>query len=190
MGDSPVAPEDEAQVVADSVFDPFFGQVYPELIKRGLRRCNNLHDAEDAAAEIMVEVRRRWFTIQNHEAYAHRSLLNRLGKAHKCDHAKGTDLRSLDELPARPDPDSDIENYAGREWVEQVLDRLPPVQRTVMHLLVGGFKYTDIADELGCSEDAVRQNVRHARLKLRTVLRPFHRDPEASGPTTTRRAAE
>jgi len=185
-----VAPEGEAQVVADGVFDPFFGRVYPELIKRGLRRCNNLHDAEDAAAEIMVEVRRRWFSIRNHEAYAHRSLLNRLGKVHRSNHANGADLRPPDELAAWPDPDSDIENYAGREWVDQILELLPPVQRTVMQLLVGGFKYADIAGELGCSEDAVRQNVRQARLKLRTVLRRFHRDSEASGPTTARREAE
>ncbi len=158
------------EVPADAVFDPFFDRVYPELIKRGVRRCRNLHDAQDAAAEIMIEIRRRWFSIDNHEAYAHRALVNRIARIRSSIHAERTDLRPSDELPDRPDPDPAFDDYAARQWAAQLLGRLSPAQRLVMQLLIDGSTYGEIAAQLGCTEDAVRQNVRHARRKLRAGL--------------------
>nr|WP_221382750.1 sigma factor-like helix-turn-helix DNA-binding protein [Actinoplanes polyasparticus] len=96
----------------------------------------------------MIEIRQRWFSIDNHEAYAHTALRNRIGRTRESVHAQRTDLFPIDELPARPDPGQDIENYAGVTWVNEVLSRLPPTQRKVMQLLVSGLKYRDIAEEL------------------------------------------
>jgi RNA polymerase sigma factor (sigma-70 family) len=158
-----------------SPFDSFFDSVYPRLVKWGVGRCGDLHDVEDATAEIMIEIRQRWAGIENPTAYAYRSLTNRIGRILR----RRTDLFPTDELPDQSDSDDGIENYAGAEWVNQILERLPPMQQKVMKLLVSGAGYREIAGELGCTEETVRQNVRHARPKLRAYLREWDREPES-----------
>ena len=57
------------------------------------------------------------------------------------------------------------------EEVERLWDRvraLPPKQRTaVVHRFVGDLAYAEIAEVLGCSEEAARQNVQHGLRALR-----------------------
>jgi RNA polymerase sigma factor (sigma-70 family) len=56
------------------------------------------------------------------------------------------------------------------QWVEQMLGTLPPTQRTIIELIIAGMDAREIADLLGKTPDAIRQNLAHARKRLRANL--------------------
>jgi RNA polymerase sigma-70 factor (ECF subfamily) len=78
-----------------------------------------------------------------------------------------------DAVPDRPDP---ISAALTAEWrdeqrhVMELLRQLAPKQRLVMTWTLAGFSDAEIADALGITADAVRQNRREARKNLSKQL--------------------
>jgi RNA polymerase sigma-70 factor (ECF subfamily) len=56
------------------------------------------------------------------------------------------------------------------QWVKQMLSTLPPAQREVVVLVLAEMDAREIADLLGKTPAAVRQNLAHARKRLRANL--------------------
>lgn len=59
--------------------------------------------------------------------------------------------------------DDNLTLWENTEWVMALLTALPPRQREVMAFIVGGFSPTEIAQMLGRTPTAVRNNLRAAR---------------------------
>lgn len=179
VGDDPGPP-------ADEVFDPFFREAYPELLKVGRFYHRNAHDVEELAAEIMVEVRRRWFSIDNHWAYARTCLARAVFKMRLGQSATRVEPRPANELPAFIDAAPGLDAYEGQQWVGQLLDTLPPAQHEVMKLFLKGLTYKEIANTVRKSESAVRQNFKLARDNLRPLVHDYERRPRTSDVGATR----
>ena len=56
------------------------------------------------------------------------------------------------------------------QWVKQMLSTLPPAQREVVELILAEMDASEIADLLGKTPAAIRQNLAHARKRLRANL--------------------
>ena len=64
------------------------------------------------------------------------------------------------------------------QWVEQILRTLPPTQRTVIELIIAEFDAREIANLLGKTPGTIRQNLSHARKRLRVNLgKDYQIDP-------------
>jgi DNA-directed RNA polymerase specialized sigma24 family protein len=56
------------------------------------------------------------------------------------------------------------------QWVAQMLGTLPPAQREVFELVLAELDAKEIADLLGKTPATIRQNLAHARRRLRAIL--------------------
>ena len=155
---------------ADEIFDPFFNETFPELVKTGLFYGHNLHDAQDAAEEIMVEVRQKWHMIKNHTAYARTAVIRLVAKTQKRrrEGMAGAAARGA-FLPESLD-DCDLNAAEDEQYVLELLAVLPKAQRDVMASYFDGLSYCEIAAGLGKTEAAVRKNMQLARARLKIEL--------------------
>ncbi|MEV6490754.1 sigma-70 family RNA polymerase sigma factor [Actinoplanes sp. NPDC051633] len=169
------------------MFDPFFEEMYPELLRIGLVYCRNWHDVDDGVATILAEVRLRWFTINNHRAYARVALIRFVKRLQKSSPERLTDYGAHEELPQFAEVSADLGDYEGRQWVDQKLAVLPTVQRTVMQLYVDGWTFAEIAEQIGSSAPTVRRNISYARERLEKDLEAYR--PRTSDSVTTRKEA-
>ena len=130
-----------------------------------------LHEAEEAAQTAMEEVLRRWPAINDKLPYAKRAALNAFRKA-RTRGLERTRQRQVEAGGARPAAaaDDNLTLWENTEWVMGLLTALPPRQREVMAFIVDGFSPTEIAQMLGRTPTAVRNNLRAAREHLELDL--------------------
>ncbi|XVV10103.1 RNA polymerase sigma factor [Actinoplanes sp. CA-131856] len=193
----------------DEEFDPFYRAIYPELRKYGMAWGRNWQDADDAARDVMIDIRRRWFTVDpgRRAAYARVALVRAILKIRRERHAHNTSPVPVTELPLPPRDDLDLGAYEGRQWVDQLLSCLPCAQRAVMEAFLAGITFKEFAAELQRREAATtgrpmsaeeeatdldrraataRKNFQHARSALRPLVAEYERPRPAGGATTGR----
>lgn len=130
----------------------------------------SFHDADEATDKAMTDAYRSWSRIEsNHFAWTVQAMRSHLLKAMR-QNRRAVGRPTTDDLD-RPATKSEAPNaWDDVEWVQQQLAALPPAQREVMALIYDGFKRAEIAELLGKSPEAIRQNLRQARRKLRLAL--------------------
>lgn len=155
----------------EPAFEQFFRNAYLPLVRDIIFIGGNPDEAEDAVCSAMAEVFQRWDTIENPRAYARRAAISNLLKNRQ----RGPS-RIRKRMIARGDVPSDHELDAGltaweeRQWVLRLLKSLPLAQREVLTCMVDEFPQREIAQLLGKSEAAVRQNLCAARKRLKSHL--------------------
>jgi DNA-directed RNA polymerase specialized sigma24 family protein len=85
--------------------------------------------------------------------------------------------RSLDAEQRIASRKAWLETFDANEDIDaalELLEALPMVQRQVFALQTDGFSEKEIAEITGRKESTVRSNLRHARDKAKSVLRPDH----------------
>jgi RNA polymerase sigma-70 factor (ECF subfamily) len=125
-------------------------------------------DAEDCVQEGMVVIWEKLPTLRDCGAFPAWGM--RI-VARRCLRRARKRLRivPLEDLPEAADPGGS----SGREsiHVEEVLARLPPRQRAVMHLtVIEGMTDTEIGNALAIDAASVRSHRRRARESLRRIL--------------------
>ena len=131
-------------------------------------RCHA--DAEDTAQEVMLKL---W--TMRHQLAAYRSveaLAVQIGK-NICINRLRAQKHSSDDVfdtlqEASPSPDLQLEAADSMATVARIIERLPEMQRTVIHLRdIEGYQPSEIAEIMGCEESAVRMNLSRARKKVK-----------------------
>jgi RNA polymerase sigma factor (sigma-70 family) len=152
-------------------FEEFYRSSYRLLLRDVIVAGGSPHEAEDALAAAMVEVIQRWDRISNPRAYARRAGISNLIKNRQRGLPRLRDrLIERGAVPAPQEPDLALTAWEDREWVTQLLSSLPPAQQEVLACVVDEFKPKEIAELLGKTEAAVRQNLCAARAKLTSWL--------------------
>jgi RNA polymerase sigma-70 factor (ECF subfamily) len=135
--------------------------------------CND-EAAKDAVQELnakLWENRSQLDKVQNLTAFAMKSMRNlcldwlRTKKSNR-------DV-PLDEnlIATMPNPHQLIEQKDMTNYVKQLIDKLPELQRTIIHLRdVEGLEISEIATITATTENAVSVNLSRARQKLRKEL--------------------
>ena len=158
-------------VPREQAFEEFFRDAYRPLLRDVMFAGGDLHEAEDALSAAMAEVLRRWDTIDNPRAYARRAAISNLIK----DKQRGLPrirVRLVERGDVSPmqEMDPGLTAWEEKEWVTQLLKSLPPAQREVLACMVDEFTRQEIAQLLGKTEAAVRQNLHAARIRLAACL--------------------
>jgi RNA polymerase sigma factor (sigma-70 family) len=124
--------------------------------------------AKDAMDEAIAVACERWELIENPPAYVRRVAANWLIKEKQ---------KARRTIPIPPDETGEKLNYTTgqsiweqRTWVLELLEQLPPAQREVMACIIDDLRPAEIAELLGKTPAAVRQNLSAARRRLRKYL--------------------
>ena len=152
-------------------FEEFFRDAYQPLVRDVIFAGWNPEDAEDAVSAAMAEVLQRWDSIQNPRAYARRAAISNAIK-YKERGLKRIRERLIQrgDIPPEHDLDPGLMVWEQQEWVRLLLKSLPPAQQEVLACMVDMFTQQEIAQLLGKTEAAVRQNLHAARKRLTRYL--------------------
>jgi len=161
-------------------FGEFFRDAYQPLVRDVIFAGGDPHEAEDAVSAAMVEVLQRWGAIANPRAYARRTALNHMIKGRQRGPQRiSARLIERGDVPPEGDEDPGLLVWEQQEWVTLLLKSLPEAQRQVLACLVDMFTPQEIAQLLGKTEVAVRQNLRAARKRLAGCLDGHETEGEA-----------
>jgi RNA polymerase sigma factor (sigma-70 family) len=158
-------------VRAETAFGEFFRDAYQPLVRDVIFAGGHPDEAEDAVSAAMVEVLRRWDTIANPRAYARRTAINNMIKSRQRGLPRISErLIQRGDVPAEGALDPGLLVWEQQEWVTLLLKSLPEAQRQVLACMVDMLTAQEIAQLLGKTEVAVRQNLCAARKRLAGCL--------------------
>jgi RNA polymerase sigma factor (sigma-70 family) len=153
-----------------TAWEKFFEDTYEVLISAGVWWGGNRQDAEDAADYAMEELRVRWHEIRNRAGYARRMVINYVTRAQQGDRDKIKKIVAKTAYAGDQCDDHRLTAYEDEQWILQLLDCLPPVQRAVMARVYDGLSYEEIAQQLGKNVPTVRKHLQLARDRLKQEL--------------------
>jgi RNA polymerase sigma factor (sigma-70 family) len=172
--------------VTTTPFEDLFRDAYRGLLRDAIFAGGNLHEAEDAVSAALEEVLRRWDRIDDPRAYARRATISILIKNKQRGQQRVRDrMIQRGAYLTEHDLDPGLTVWEEQEWVMQLLESLPPAQREVLACLVDMFPRKEIAELLGKTDAAVRQNLCAARTSLVSYL--AGRAGSGQAPVTTTR---
>src|SRR5690606_19062683 len=160
---------------------------YDVLVTRHMKRAYSVayrllgqrEDAEDLVQDAFLAALEKIDTFKKGRRFSpwfYRILVNR-----GLNSRKSRSLRRMEALPpeivdASRSPLRDTERAELRERLSEVIDALPPRQKSIVELFeLEGFSSLEIAEVLGLSDGTVRWHLHQARGKLREALGPFAR---------------
>ncbi|MEV6031482.1 RNA polymerase sigma factor [Nonomuraea sp. NPDC052116] len=169
-GTARVAAPPGADLGSRGEVEQFFRGHYRLLMKVARVAGATEQEADDAVGMTMVDLWRRWPTIDRPKAYACRAVVSNFIKRRNREAKETERLLSTQAPVTEADWDARMTLWEDREWVEQMLDRLPPTQREVMACYVEGLNSPEIADYLDKRPDAIRKNLQFARERLKQII--------------------
>ncbi len=147
-------------------------------------------DAHDAIGDVIGDMLKKntWVRLTtNPKAWVRKAVLHTYYDRQKKQRVR---FRREFEGHLAVAPDSYVDDgpnvWEDWQWVQQMLSTLPPTQRTIFELAIADFGTREIADVLGKNPDAVRQNLTHARKRLRANLGKDYQIGPATRPAPAR----
>jgi RNA polymerase sigma factor (sigma-70 family) len=152
-------------------FEEFFRAAYQPLVRDVIFAGGAPHEAEDAVCAAMTEVLQRWDTIENPRRYARRAAITSLIKGRQRGLKRIRDrLIQRGDIAPEQGLDPGLTAWEEQEWVTMLLKSLPQAQREVLACMVDMLTREEIAQLLGKTEAAVRQNLCAVRKNLARYL--------------------
>ncbi|AZK92742.1 MULTISPECIES: RNA polymerase sigma factor [Streptomyces] len=148
-------------------FARYYEQQMPRLLIHLVRRGASWHEAGEAAQAAFTEAFTQWDRIA-HPAGWLRLVAYRLYLRRPARREEPTD--QLPDGPGGSCPLHKVELKESEQWVLSALSALPSQQSAVMAWHLDGFATREIAEALGTTPAAVRQNLARARARLKTIL--------------------
>lgn len=129
-------------------------------------------DAEDMVDAVVEKILRKntweWLT-GNPRAYFRKALKNIYIDRYRREQKREREMTGLAIRESQVD--QGLNTWEDWEWVAGLLSKLPAAQRSCMERRIQDYEPAEIADQLGKSPEAVRQNLFHARNQLKKDLR-------------------
>lgn len=168
----------------EGAFDELFTMIHGDLSRWFFSLLRNDDDAQEAVQECFVRIFRHLHTLEDNAKFAGwvgRLVVNQANTTRT--RVQRTRMDSLepgievenDQLPIQGRGPADPREAAARDEilrrVNEAVTHLPPRQRTAVMLFdVQNMPIAKIAEQLGCSQGAVKFNIFQGRRKLRELL--------------------
>lgn len=174
----------------EAAFDELFAAIHEDLARWFFSLLRNEEDAQEAVQECFVRIFRHLHTLEDpakFSSWVGRLVVNlantsrtRAGRHRMESLEPGIEVDN-DQLPLQGRGPADPREAASRteilRRVNEAVTHLPPRQRTaVMMFDVQNIPIARIAEELGCSQGAVKFNIFQGRRKLRELLADLGED--------------
>ncbi|MEV5561199.1 RNA polymerase sigma factor [Nonomuraea wenchangensis] len=160
----------EADPSSRDQVEQFFRDHYRLLMKVARMHGATAQEADDAVGMTMIDLWQRWHAINNPKAYACRAVISNFIKNRNQANRESERLLRTQAPPMEADWDFRMTLWEDREWVEQMLDQLPPVQREVMACYLEGLASVEIGEYLSKSPATIRKNLQFARERLKQII--------------------
>jgi RNA polymerase sigma factor (sigma-70 family) len=150
-------------------FGAFWEHHYRHYLKMLMAMGASTEDAHDTIHDVIVRMleKNTMGGLRNPKAWVRKAVLHTYYDQQKR-RGRGR------EIERHQTPGSYVDDgpnaWEDWQWVEQILSTLPPTQRAVIELIIAEFDAREIADLLGKTPGTVRQNLSHARKRLRANL--------------------
>lgn len=162
-GVRPMAPEQ---------FEAFYAAEYPRLVKILVFLGASVGEAEEAAQEAMADLARRSKTANlpgRPAAWASQAAFRFFIKKRQRDGDRlSRELRG-GHLVTGTHVDDQLTSWEDEQYVEYILECLTSAQRQVIKLVMDGLSTREIAEELGKSDETVRQHLKNGRDRLKAL---------------------
>lgn len=187
LSDVPVNLIDECRNGDAACFDRLFSMIHEDIFRWSYSLVRDEDDALEITQECFIRIFRHLHRLQDSRKFAQwvgRLLVNQTNtyrvksRRHQTEELEeGFDVEE-DSLPLQgmrsTNPRKAAEHREILRNVNEAIRELPPRQRTAVLLFdVKGRSIKEIADELGCSEGAVKFNIFQGRRKLRALLERY-----------------
>ncbi len=150
-------------------FNEFYRSHYPGLLRVFIFIAEGDVDlASEAVDEAMTVAYSRWYSLERPLAYVHTVALHWLIKEKAK--ARRAIPTAPEEIAEKPDHIDGQAIWEQQTWVVWLLEQLPPAQRAALACAFDDLKSTEVAELLGMTPEAVRQNLSAARKRLRKYL--------------------
>lgn len=152
-----------------TAFAEFYRARYVEALRVVMYAGASEEQGREAVQQTMLEVFQNWERIDKHWPWTRTAVVNTFIKAKQRD-IQRVHLTACagHATPAGDDPAMTV--WEDTQWVENLLDTLPPAQREVMVYIVGGWRPAEVALLLGKAPATVRKNLQLARDRLKSEL--------------------
>ena len=153
-------------------FEAFWNHHYRYYLTVLMAIGATMEDAHETIGDVIVDMLKKntWGKLTtNPKAWVRKAVLHTYYDQQKRQRLK----REIEgHLPVAPERYVDVRPnvWEDWQWVEQMLSTLPPTQRIIMELIIAESDGREIADLLGKTRGTIRQNLAHARRRLRANL--------------------
>lgn len=151
-------------------FENFFRANYRPLLRVAGYAGASTEEAEDAVQQAMIEVSRHWHRLDDPWPWACRAVVNNYRKVRKREAQRLARTANGGHVTPAGYDDTALTVWEDQQWIDQMLSRLPPVQRQVMAFVVEQWRPAELAQMLGKTDATVRQNLKLARDRLKQEL--------------------
>ncbi|MDK2970991.1 MAG: polymerase sigma-70 factor, subfamily [Candidatus Sumerlaeota bacterium] len=165
-------------------FDELFAAIQQDVFRWTYSLVRNEENAQEISQDCLVRIFRHLPRLKDPErfgSWASRLIVNQVNtwrvKERRTRLESLNDAREVDNdaLPLQgagpPSPRAAASRSEILRHVNRAITELPPRQRTAVLLFdVKGWSIRQIAEDLGCSEGAVKFNIFQGRRKLREIL--------------------
>jgi RNA polymerase sigma-70 factor, ECF subfamily len=157
-------------VPVSGVFEDVFREHYEAMVRSLALACGDREVAADCVQDAFVRAYVRWRRIARYDdpvGWIRRVALNRIRDHFRKTLRGGQAVARLAGEPARVDPGPG----ESPPPIEELLDRLPPQQRTAAALFyVEQLSVREVATSMELSEGAVKYHLHAARTALRPIV--------------------
>ena len=160
---------DSAASVLQEEWDACYRAEMPRLV-RYLMKCfgdADMHDAADAAQSAFTELFANWNAVRSPRAWLWTVAFRQMLRQHA---SAGYSFDLPGQEPTAAPASVRLELREETQAVLSRLRRLPLAQRQVLALIYDQFSYSEIAQIMNISQDAVRKNAERARRRMTELL--------------------
>lgn len=187
LSDVPITLIDRCRAGEESAFDELFSQIHDDLFRWTFSLVRNEEDALDIMQECFIRIFRHLNRLEDPRKFAQwvsRMVINQTNtyrvkrRKHQTEELMEEYDVQEDALPLQGTPGRDprkaVEHNEVFDHVNEAISGLPPRQRLAVLLFdVKGRSIRQVAEELDCSEGAVKFNIFQGRRKLRAKLEQY-----------------
>ncbi len=157
---------------ASLTFEQLCTRYYPAVLRQARFLMLTPEDAEDLAQEVFEKALQAFPTMRQEHVRAWLYTITRYTALDRIKHQRLLTWQPLpdpllgQDLEAGVDLQGQVEQHA---QVEEVLVKLSPQHRRILLLSIAGYSYGEIAQVVGISADACKNQVCRARRKLQQI---------------------
>jgi RNA polymerase sigma factor (sigma-70 family) len=159
-------------------FEKFYNTEYPKLVKILVLLDATIEEAEDAAQKAMTDFAKRSKTAgaPDHPAsYVRRAAVHFFIKERQRERQRLPREVQGGHLVIEAHLDDRLTTQEDEQYIEHLLEFLTSTQKLVVRLVMDGLSTREIAEELGKTDETIRQHLKNGRdrLKLHPEIAPL-----------------
>lgn len=158
--------------------EQFYTAEYSKLVKLLVFSGATIGEAEDAAQKAMADFTRRSRTAEapvHPASYVQRAAVRFFIKERRRERERRPRELRGGHMVIEAHLDDRLTTWEDEQYIERLLGCLTSTQRRVIKLVMDGLSTREIAEELGKSDENIRQHLKNgrARLKLHPEIAPL-----------------